>query len=56
MNSARIDGYSRTTFRMRIHSKNESWYVTEDHPTKGIGERDVDAIDREIELAIFVRF
>jgi hypothetical protein len=56
MNSARIDGYSRTTFRMRIHSKNESWNVTEDDPTKGVGQRHVDSVDGEVQLTSFVGF
>jgi hypothetical protein len=56
MNAARIYGYSRTTFRMRIHSKNESRNVAQDDPTKGVGQRHVDAVDCELELAVLVCF
>ena len=56
MNAARIYGYSRTAFRMRIHSKNESRNVTEDDPTKSVGQRHIDAVDGKFELAIFVCF
>jgi hypothetical protein len=54
MNSARIDGDNRTAFRMRIHSKNESWYVAKDDPTKGVGQAHVDVVDGESELTPFV--
>ena len=56
MNTAGVYGYSLTTFRMRIHSKNESRNVAQDDPTKGVGQRHVDAVDCEFKLTIFVGF
>jgi len=41
---------------MRIHSKNESWNVTEDNPTKGVGQRHIDSVDGEFKLTVFVGF
>ncbi len=41
---------------MRIHSKNESWNVAQDDPTKGVGQAHVDAVDCEFKLTVFVGF
>ena len=41
---------------MRIHSKNESRNFTEDDPTKSVGETDVDFVDGEFQLTVFVCF
>ncbi len=56
MNPRRIYGDSRTALRMRIHSKNESWNVGENDPTKSVGQANIDAVDGEFELAVLVCF
>ena len=56
MNAARIYGYSRTTFRMRIYSKNESRNIAQDDPTKGVGQRHIDFVNSESEFTSFVGF